>query len=205
MTANVQDLRNLKLEKLPKLFKLSEYLRKEDAALDKYEYYNGEIIKMGNTKFNHNLIASNTIVEVTNKIDTISDAYFVLGDGQKVYIESANVCVYPDGLVISSQPQFYGGREEMITNPIVVIEILSRSTAGYDRHGKFDYYRMLPSFQEYVLIDSRKHSVETRFREEFDLWRIRTETSLDAVVNLKSIGINISLNALYKKVVFNKK
>ena len=82
---------------------------------------------------------------------------------------------------------------------------MSRSTQGYDRRGKYDLYRMLPSFKEYVLIDSKKAFVETRFREEEDLWRIKTETKMENSVSLRSLGVSISMEDIYENIDFVKK
>ena len=131
--------------------------------------------------------------------------YLIVGDGQKIYIESENTSVYPDGLVVSETPEFFDNQEFLLTNPLIVIEVLSRSTSYYDKNGKFDLYTKLPSFHEYVLVDPRKHYVETRFREEPDLWRIKIETDSSQAILLRSIGVSISLEDIYKKVVFPEK
>ena len=190
----------ISLERKIKTFTLADYLRKEEKATDKHEFYNGQIIKMPNAKFNHNLIAANTVCAIKINLKPLSNKYFVLGEGQKIYIEAENTAVYPDALVICEAPQYYENLEYVIVNPLLIVEILSRSTSGYDRAGKFDLYKMLPSFKEYVLIDQRKASVETRFKEEEDLWRIKTETNIENEITLRSIGINISLSDIYENI-----
>ena len=190
-------------EKSPRLYSLEEYLRREAKAVDKHEFYNGIIQKMGNAKFNHNLITSNTSRLLGNAL--LEMPFIVLGDGQKIFIESKNVAVYPDCLVICEKPVFYNGLEYLITNPLVVVEVLSRSTAQYDRTDKFSLYKTLPSFKEYVLIDSLGCEVETCFREEPDLWRFKTETDLAASVTFRALGVSIALSDIYRKVAFSVK
>lgn len=107
--------------------------------------------------------------------------------------------------MICEKPEYFDNQEYLITNPLLVVEVLSRSTQAYDRTTKFDLYKNLPSFKEYVLIDSRKCSVETRFREESDLWRIRTETSMENTVAFHAIGISIALRDIYDNIVFAEK
>ena len=193
-------------EKSPRLYSLEEYLRREAKAVDKHEFYNGIIQKMGNAKFNHNHIASNTSYSIRKALEALGDNRFiVLGDGQKIFIESKNVAVYPDCLVICEKPVFYNGLEYLITNPLVVVEVLSRSTAQYDRTDKFSLYKTLPSFKEYVLIDSLGCEVETCFREEPDLWRFKTETDLAASVTFRALGVSIALSDIYRKVAFSVK
>lgn len=192
----------LKKEKVQKTYTLDEYLRREEKSVDKHEFYNGQIVKMANAKFYHNLTGQNVARSIGNAVESLSKEYLVLGDAQKVFIESENVSVYPDGLVVCGEPIFYKDQEFLLTNPLLIVEILSRSTQAYDKQGKFDLYTNLPSFHEYVMVDPKRYFVETRFREEEDLWRIKTEKDPTKSVLLRSIGISISLEAIYKKVVF---
>ncbi len=189
----------------PKKYSLEDYLRREERSMNKYEFYDGQIIKLPNAKFKHNLIATNTSFAIKTALRLISKKYLVVGDGQKIYIEPENISVYPDGIVICEKPEYFDNQEYLITNPLLVVEVLSRSTQAYDRTTKFDLYKNLPSFKEYVLIDSRKCSVETRFREESDLWRIRTETTLENAVTFNAIGISIALKDIYDNIVFTEK
>jgi Uma2 family endonuclease len=186
----------------PKSYSLEEYLRREERSVDKHEFYDGKILKMPNAKFKHNLIVTNTSYAIKTALRLASKKLLVVGDGQKIYIESENISVYPDGIVICDKPEYYDNQEYLITNPVVVIEVLSRSTQAYDRSTKFDLYKNLPSFKEYILIDSRKCSVETRFREETDLWRIRTETNMANNFTLNALGISIGLMDVYENIEF---
>lgn len=190
-------------KKTPRIYTLEEYLRREEQTIEKHEFYNGQIIKMANSKFYHNLIIHNITRVIGNIL--LDSSYFVLGDSQKVYIEAENAAVYPDALVICEKPEFYKGMESMIVNPLVVIEILSKSTAKYDQVDKFSLYKLLPSFKEYVLIDSRKPAIETRFQVEKDLWRFTNYTESTSSIQLQSIGISISIDDIYKKVEFPSK
>lgn len=189
-------------EKVQKTYTLDEYLRREEKSVDKHEFYNGQIIKMSNTKFYHNLTGQNVARTIGNAVISLSKQYLVLGDAQKVYIEPENVSVYPDGLVVCETPVFYKNQEHLLTNPLLVVEVLFRATQHFDKNGKFDLYTNLPSFYEYVLIDPKRYFVETRFREEPDLWRIKTEKDPSKSVLLRSIGISISLEDIYRNIVF---
>jgi Uma2 family endonuclease len=194
----------LKKEKVQKTYTLEEYLRREEKSVDKHEFYNGQIIKMPNAKFYHNLTSSNVSTAIKIAVKLLSKKYLVLSDGQKIYIEPENISIYPDGLVVSEAPIFYKDQEYLLTNPLLVVEVLSRSTQAYDKQGKFDLYTFLPSFHEYVLVDPKRYFVETRFREEEDLWRIKTEKDPTKSVLLRSMGITISLEDIYENVVFPK-
>ena len=195
----------IKKERVQKTYTLDEYLKREAKSADKHEFYNGQIVKMPNAKFYHNLTSNNISTAIKIAVKILAKKYLVVGDGQKVYIEPENVSIYPDGLVICEAPIYYDNQEYLITNPLLVVEVLSRSTQSYDRNGKFDLYTNLPSFHEYVLIDPRKFHVETWFREESDLWRIRKERDPSKSILLRSIGVSISLEDIYEDVVFPTK
>lgn len=186
----------------PKVYTLWEYLAREERAKEKHEFYNGIIVKMANAKFYHNLIASNILHFMRLSIKNTQKKYLILGDNQKVYIEAENVAVYPDALVISEKPIFYQNREDILLNPVVIVEVLSRRTSLYDKTAKFDLYKSIPSFKEYVLIDPKKMSVETRYREEIDLWRITSHNADSQKLNLKSLGITLEMSDIYENVVF---
>ena len=186
-----------------KIYSLHEYLMREEKTIEKHEFYNGLIIKMPNAKFNHNLIATNSTFAIKLALLDLSKKYLVVGDGQKVYIEPENIAVYPDALVICEKPVYFQNQKSLITNPLLIIEVLSPSTKKYDSKTKFDLYKLLPSFKEYVLIDTRKHAIETRFREEEDLWRIKTVVGVDAVLVLRSLeNISVALAQVYDNVEF---
>ncbi|MEN9613455.1 MAG: hypothetical protein RLZZ628_4269 [Bacteroidota bacterium] len=191
--------------KLPRQYTLKAYLQREERASDKSEFYNGNLIKMPNAKFYHNLITNNTTHAIQNALDVAQlEQYFVLGDSQKVYIEAENTVVYPDALVICEQPEFYQGLEYLLVNPLVIIEVLSKSTVAYDRKDKYSLYKMLPSLQEYVLIDSRKSYMETRYQIQPDVWKSTYYKNLTDMIHLQSLQISISMAAIYKKVLFPK-
>lgn len=189
----------------PRLYSLSQYLAREEKAQDKHEFYNGIIRKMAGGTFRHNEIASNTLTALKGAVRRLSGTYRVLNSDQKIYIEPANTGVYPDALVICEEPIFYQNRQDLLTNPLVIVEVLSRSTASYDRQGKFLLYQQLPSFQEYVLIEQTRPEVETWFREEENLWRKSVVSGLDAQVLLRALGVELMLSEVYENVLFSEK
>ena len=194
-------LKEIKKVKNPKVYTFEEYLRREEKAVEKHEFYNGKIIKMSGGTFIHSLISSNMITAFNNAIVPLSRTYYVHGSEMKIRIEPTNIGVYPDALVICEKHEFWQDRSDVIVNPLLVVEVLSPSTQAYDRLGKFELYKLLPSFQEYVLVNADKYSVETRFQEETDLWRIKTVTDIDDSINIRSLGITISMADIYKKIV----
>ena len=195
---------NIPAEKREKYYTLNEYLQFEEYSEEKHEYHNGKIIKMGNTKFYHNLVATNTSRAIGNATDSLNQRFLVVGDGQKIYVEPKNKVVFPDGLAVFEAPEFYDKSQVLITNPLLVIEVLSPRTEKYDESGKYDLYRLLPSFKEYMLIDPRKFSIETRFETETGVWKTDTQTDSKGSITLRSLGVSLQLVDIYQNIVFPK-
>ena len=120
-----------------KKYTLSEYLTREARALQKHEFYNGKIVRMAGAKARHNQIAANLTGALKCALRPIPRKFIVYNSDQKVYIESENVGVYPDALAVCEEPEFWQGREDLIVNPLLVIEVLSRSTVSFDKSGNF--------------------------------------------------------------------
>lgn len=192
----------LKGQRKSKVYTFEEYLRREEKAVEKSEFFNGKIIKMPGGTDIHSEISMNIGAAIKFAVRPLPLKYRVYSSDLKIYIEATDTGVYPDALVICEQPEFWQERRDVIVNPLVVVEVLSPGTQAYDRMGKFELYKLLPSFQEYVLVNASKYSVETRFREEPDLWRIKTETDIKNSVSLRSLGITISMSDIYEDIIF---
>ncbi|NJC26416.1 Uma2 family endonuclease [Neolewinella antarctica] len=176
-----------------------EYFRMLEASDFKIEYHDGKLRMMTGGKIAHN--------------DIIDNIYLALATGQKkckvknsenaVAIESTNKYVFPDLTATCGKPTYQEGGIARLTNPNLIVEVLSPSTAEYDRNEKFSYYRSLESFQEYVLIDSRKLSVESFYRETHELWHIGSYYNLDQSVMFHSLGIEVPMQTIYADIDFS--
>lgn len=183
-----------------RVYSLEYYLQKEANARRKHEFYNGQIVPMPYAKAPHNLIAANIITALNIAIDQAGKDYVVLSGDQKVYFPELNTGVYADVLVVCEKMEFYDKQQLLLINPILAVEILSRSTRYYDRHGKFDLYKTLPDFQEYMLVEQDSVHIETRYQTEPNLWRYQTETRPDGIVQLDALGLQIAVKDIYKRV-----
>ena len=200
----INPLAVLKPEKEPRRYTLAEYLRREERSEELHEYYDGIITKLPMARTPHNIISTNLAIELSLAFRTTNKDYYVLTGQQLVYLPKLNTSLYPDVVVVCETPQYFDNNEVLLINPILIIEVLSKSTGKYDRTTKFDEYKTLNSFKEYVLIDQKKCFVETRFREEPDLWREKKYTELTDSVYFKSVDCHIEMSMIYRKIEFKK-
>lgn len=187
----------------PRLYTLEEYLRREEKAKEKHEYYNGQIIRTPMAKGPHNIISMNIGSALKVALKTAEKRYIVFSSDQKVYLPTLNFGLYPDALVVCETPQYWDDNQILLINPILIVEVLSKSTKSYDRGDKFREYKTLPSFLEYVLIEQTQCQAETFFREEPDLWRNTIVTDPVGILALHSIGCSIQMADIYEHIVFD--
>jgi Uma2 family endonuclease len=158
---------------------------------------------MPDTDFRHNQVAANVITAFSIATRELSQPYIVLNSNQSIYIESKDVSVYADALIVFENPVFWQEREEVLTNPLVIVEVTSAKTHNLDHIDKFEYYKSLPSFKEYILIDPNKSLVETWSRKDENTWITKTITDMDGSLAIAAIeDITILLSDIYERVKF---
>lgn len=187
-----------------KLYTLEEYLTLEETAEVKHEFHAGKRIQMPGGKLNHNAISMNVGHALIQAIDNSNKNCLVLSSDMKIFIAATNRVVYPDAAVLCETPQFYNDRQDLLLNPLLIIEVLSDSTEGYDRGEKFNYYTTLPSFKEYVMVSQNQPLIETLFLQNANenLWKHSRGEGLEAEIQLFSLDCKIALKEVYKRVEF---
>ena len=200
-TANQSKLETTAVvQKTPRLFTLEEYLEREKRTKYKHEYYDGKIVRMAYSRAPHNEIAINISTAIKIAIKGLPKKYRVFNSDQKIYFPELNHGAYADVLVVCEQPEFWQDNDLLITNPLLIVEVLSDSTQNYDRSGKFSKYKTLPSFREYVLVKQNRSYIETWYREEPGLWRETIVTDLEKNIELRALGCSISLADVYENI-----
>jgi Uma2 family endonuclease len=178
----------------------TEYLELEEKAEYKSEYVNGQIFPMTGGSTNHNTIALNLSSEL-NFAFKRQDYKVFMGD-VRLWIPDKQIYTYPDVMVIEGSPSYYNNRTDTITNALMIVEVLSKSTQRYDRQAKFEDYRTIPSFQEYILIDQTRIYVEQYAKTEEKSWKLQIHNAEDESISLSSVSLQIFLKDLYNKVNF---
>ncbi|NEX23586.1 Uma2 family endonuclease [Thiorhodococcus mannitoliphagus] len=127
----------------------------------------------------------------------------VLVNDMRLRIDAADACTYPDVLVLCGEPSFHDNRKDVLTNATLLIEVLSPSTEGYDRGGKFAVYRGLPELAQYVLIAQDRFSVDVFTRQPDGRWLLEAHTDPNASLPLRTVDSALTLSDIYDKVRFD--
>ena len=179
---------------------VEEYFALEEVAEYRSEYTNGRMEMMAGASIAHNDICANVYGNLFIALRKKPCRYFA--SDLKVAIETKKTFYYPDAMVICGEVQRFQEKDHLVTNPILVVEVLSPSTEQKDRGEKFIAYQKLPSFKEYVLISQDQFSVEIFFKQDEKSWLYRRFTEEDEMIPLQSIDSSIRLGDLYENVVF---
>jgi Uma2 family endonuclease len=175
-----------------------EYLELERAAEYKSEYFNGEIFAMSGATRPHVLIMLNLAAELLGQLKK-RDCEVYAAD-MRVRVSPAGLYTYPDVIVVYGEAKFSDEQKDTLINPNVIIEVLSESTKDYDRGGKFEQYRTLESFKEYVLVAQDKPHVEHFMRQPDNRWILTETNKLGDSIELSHIGCTLALTEIYGKV-----
>lgn len=177
-----------------------QYLLAERQAEVKSEYHDGEILAMAGASYVHNLIVANVIGELRTQLK--GKPCNALPSDVRVWIEAWRRFVYPDVTVVCGAPELTDAVEDTIVNPTLLVEVLSKSTSNYDRGEKFECYRSLDSFAEYVLLAQDRPHCEHYVRRPDGSWILTEASLLEATVPLTTIGCELALAEVYAEVTF---
>ncbi len=188
-----------------------EYLELELKAPYKSEYFDGEIFPMGDFegdtpeamaggRSRHNAIRENLSGETHGVLKKKSGCRSFSAD-QRIHIPKTGLYTYPDFLIVCGKPLYLNDESDTLTNPLLIAEVLSKSTASYDRAEKFALYRGIPTLREYLLLDSRRPGVELWRKNESGFWTLVLETDqTDQYLHLDSVGSPLLIADLYANV-----
>ncbi len=178
-------------------YTFEEYIELEETSKNRHEYLNGQIFAMSGGSAEHSLIASNMIRALGAALG--DRPCLVFGADLRVRVKETGLATYPDVSVICGPFARDPDNEHTATNPIVLIEVRSPSTASYDRLEKFEHYRRIPSLRHYLRISQDEVHVEHCVRNEDGSWTVR-DVRPPEDVDLSAIGARLSLDEIYRKV-----
>lgn len=176
----------------------AEYLVNERASTIKHEYYRGRIYAMTGAKEPHNLIAGNTLATFHSQLRR--KPCHVYPSDMRIKVLRTGLNTYPDVTIVCGPPHFTDAVHDTLTNPTVIIEILSASTERYDRGLKFENYRTIETLRDYVLIAQDHYHIEHYIRQANGQWLLTEANQLDEAIDLQSIECTLGLEDVYEKV-----
>ena len=176
---------------------LAEYQQLEEDTSTRYEYHDGEVFAMAGGTFEHSAITANVVGLFNNLLPKNCRP---LESNLKIYISTVKKGLYPDVSVVC-RPVERMKEINAITNPVLLVEVLSKSTAGHDRGEKFWFFSQLPSLKEYVLIEQESWQVEVRYRSAVDKnWEMTYFQGENTEVTLRSVGIKLPMAQIYQDI-----
>jgi Uma2 family endonuclease len=176
-----------------------EYLERERKAEYKSEYCNGEVFAMAGAIQKHDGIAMQLYMMTMQHLRGKTCRPYS-GD-MRVLVNPSGLFTYPDLTVVCGKPLYADSEIDTLTNPTLLVEILSPSTELYDRGQKAKLYRAMPSVQELLLVSQDSYEVELYRRQTDGTWSIISATGLDASIELTSIAFTLPLRDLYEMVI----
>ena len=140
---------------------VDEYLEKEDRALDRHEYLNGEMFQMPGGTLEHSTIGTKILASLHSQL--LQTPYLVLGPDTRIRTSATGLHTYADVSVCCGQTQV---EKTALLNPVLIIEASSDSTGNYDRGTKFEMYRQIESLSEYLIVAQDQIYVERHTKSD---------------------------------------
>ncbi len=184
---------------IPARYSSEDYLELEVLSDIRNEFRDGEIVPMTGGLPNHNQISGN--IYATMNVALRRKPYQVFIADQRLWIPDHRLHTYPDVMVLQGELQFKEGRKDTLINPLLIVEVLSKSTQDYDRGDKFAAYRSIPSFQEYLLVDQYTQHIEHYLKTGERTWKFTEYSADDGMFHLVSIDLEMAIDDIYDKVV----
>ncbi len=174
-----------------------EYLAMEETSPVRHELIHGIPYAMAGGTFNHTRVCTNLARHVGNRLS--GKPCNVHSSEQKVKVEKTGNTFYPDAVIFCPPSRFEAKGDQILLTPTVIFEVLSPSTAEYDRADKFKDYRRIETLTDYVLIDPDRVFVD-HFRRHPDGWLLRNYTSRSDILAFPDLGIELPLAEIYDEL-----
>ena len=181
-------------------YTVQEYLAMEEVAEYRSEYFEGEIFSMAGESGNHSRIATDCANAIAEGLKNGNCEVF--NSDLKVRIENRSAYCYPDIAVVCGGATFEDPAKSILTNPMLIFEVLSKSTESMDRGSKFHRYKQISSLVEYILIAQDEPQIDAFLKVDDERWNMHSYAGLDDVLLLRSLGIQIKLADIYRRVKF---
>ncbi len=182
-----------------KKYSKEEYFIMEEKASEKHEFHDGEILMMSGGSGKHSLLGARIGAMFTTAF--LEKGCYIFNSDMKVELAKFNQYVYPDTSVVCGEINYVQGREDVIDNPIIIVEVLSPSTESYDRGLKFFKYRSLDSLKVYILISQELKFVEVFTKNQDKIWQMESFHGDEKEFKLLDVEGTFSIDFLYQRIL----
>ena len=188
------------LTQTEKIYTAEDYLKFERRDAGKQEYSNGNVLNSTGSSRRHNLIGSNTTIAIGSRVRGHKCEVYV--NDMRVKLAPHNYC-YPDVVVVNGEPNFEGKELDILLNPTVIVEIMSKSTLYHDKTEKLDRYLAMESVKEIMLVKEEDMRVEHYHKQTINQWTYKIYGNREDVISIESINCKISLSEIYSQIKFD--
>lgn len=175
-----------------------QYLEIERHAETKSEYFHGRMYAMSGGTGNHAFLATNILIALGAALRGTNCR--AVNSDLRVLTSQSGLYTYPDAMILCGAPHYVDSHADVLTNPTVIFEVLSPSTAAYDRGAKFHSYRQIESLKEYVLVAQDAYTVERFERQPGNRWLLSIHSGMDGTLDLSSVSCSLPLASIYTGV-----
>ena len=183
-----------------KVYTAEDYLKFERRDAGKQEFSNGRVLNSSGSSRRHNLIGSNTTIAIGSRVRGHKCEVYV--NDMRVKLAPHNYC-YPDVVVVNGEPKFEGKELDILLNPTVIVEIMSRATLNHDKTEKLDRYLAMESVREIMLIKEEEMRVEHYFKQTQNQWTYKIYGNREDIISIESVNCKISLGEIYAQIKFD--
>lgn len=175
-----------------------EYFQMDDASEEKLTFYRGEIFAMVGARFEHNQICTNIGAHFNT---VLPESCFIVGAAMRVQVEEETHYTYPDIAVVCGPPEFLDAQKRnTLLNPVLIAEVLSKSTQSFDRGDKFASYRKIDTLKHYLLVDQYAVHIEHFYKNTRGHWELAEKHRLDDVLELTHIACDLPVREIYRRI-----
>ncbi|MFZ5470940.1 MAG: Uma2 family endonuclease [Myxococcota bacterium] len=178
-----------------------QYLSFERTSNVKHEFFEGEIFAMAGGTPEHAALAAAVTGELHRQLDGKPCRPY--SSDLRIRSVGSGLATYPDVTVVCGKPEYDPDAKDTLTNPTLLVEVLSDSTEAYDRGQKFESYRGIPSLMEYILVSHRERLIEVFRRGEHNEWT-RSEARTKAKARLESLGCELDVDKIYAGIELHR-
>lgn len=172
----------------------AEYLAAEERSDVRHEFLNGEVWEMAGGTPEHAALAAAMIAELSSRLR--GKPCRIYSSDLRIRIQETGLATYPDVAVVCGQLATAVDDEHAALNPVVLVEVLSPTTEGYDRGAKAAHYRRIPALREYVLVSQSEPPIEVHRRTESGRWEL-FDARPGETIELASLGVRLDVSAIY--------